>query len=81
MIRADYADSFPIRLAWDLTGESGIDEGTLTEVTMLLAPRDAVDTAEGSETAPTSYGIQRRPPPILVMLSVLPDRVVPANVG
>jgi len=47
MIRADYADSFPIRLAWDLTGESGIDEGTLTEVTMLLAPRDAVDTAEG----------------------------------
>jgi len=37
MIRADYADSFPIRLAWDLTGESGIDEGTLTEVTMLLA--------------------------------------------
>jgi len=43
-IRADYAESYPIRLAWDLTGGSGIGEGTLTEVTALLAPRDVVDT-------------------------------------
>lgn len=47
VIRADYADAFPIRLAWDLTGGRGIDEGTLTEVTALLAPHEVPElTAE-----------------------------------
>jgi len=38
VIRADYAEEFPIRLTWDLTGGRGIEGGTLTEVTVLLAP-------------------------------------------
>lgn len=44
LIRADYADTFPLRLAWDLTGGTGIEQGTLTEVTALLAPYDVPDT-------------------------------------
>ena len=44
VIRAEYAEAFPIRLAWDLTGGCGIVEETLTEVTVLLAPREDSDT-------------------------------------
>jgi hypothetical protein len=44
LIRADYADTFPLRLSWDLTGGDGIEQGTLTEVTALLAPYDVPDT-------------------------------------
>jgi hypothetical protein len=38
LICADYAEAFPLRLTWDLTGGDGIEQGTLTEVSALLAP-------------------------------------------
>ncbi|MGQ3330830.1 hypothetical protein [Halorubrum sp. FL23] len=38
VVRADYTDAFPIQIAWDLIGGDGICEGTLTEVTALIAP-------------------------------------------
>lgn len=44
LIRADYADTFPLRLAWDLTGGDGIEQGTPTEVTAHLAPYDVPNT-------------------------------------
>lgn len=47
LIRADYTETFPLRLSWDLTGGDGIDQGTLTEVTALLAPHEV--TANGKD--------------------------------
>ncbi|WP_434522842.1 hypothetical protein [Halorubrum sp. AS12] len=44
LIRADYTETFPLRLSWDLTGGDGIDQGTLTEVSALLAPYEVPDT-------------------------------------
>ena len=44
IVRVDYADAFPIRLAWDLTGGRGIEDGTLTGVTALLAPYEVPDS-------------------------------------
>jgi hypothetical protein len=44
LIRADYADTFPLRLSWDLTGGDEIEQGTLTEVTARLAPYELPDT-------------------------------------
>lgn len=41
IVRADYAEAFPLRLSWGLTGGDGIDQGTLTKVTTLLAPYEA----------------------------------------
>ncbi|MDB2252494.1 hypothetical protein PM033_12000 [Halorubrum ezzemoulense] len=43
LIRADYTDTFPLRLAWDLTGGTGIEQGTLTEATARLAPYEVPD--------------------------------------
>lgn len=44
LIRADYADTFPPRLSWDLTGGDEIEQGTLTEATARLAPYELPDT-------------------------------------
>lgn len=44
LIRADYADTFPLRLSWDLTGGDEIEQGTLTQVTARLVPYEVPDT-------------------------------------
>lgn len=44
IVRLDYGEKFPIRLAWDLTGGDGIREGTLAEVTAFVAPRETTET-------------------------------------
>mgnify|MGYP006281687893 CR=1 FL=1 len=49
VVRADYAETFPATLTWDLSGGDGITDGTLTPVTALVAPRE-ID-AEPPETA------------------------------
>lgn len=40
VVRADYAETFPATLTWDLTGGDGITDGTLTPVTALVAPHE-----------------------------------------
>lgn len=49
IVRADYGEAFPIELTWDLTGGGGIEDGTLTEVTALVAPREAGGSDSGGE--------------------------------
>ena len=49
VVRADYAETFPAKFAWDLTGGDGITDGTLTPVTALVAPCE-IDAEASPET-------------------------------
>jgi len=50
IVRADYAEAFPIELAWDLTDGSDIQDGTLTGVTALIAPRETAGELSSEES-------------------------------
>lgn len=52
IVRLDYGETFSVRLAWYLTGGESIHEGTLPEVTTLVAPHESTGIAVSSASEP-----------------------------